>query len=487
LGFALGAIRDAAQGLAHAHAHRNAKGDPVPIIHRDVTPRNVMVDFDGAIKVLDFGIARAKGSERRTQAGMVRGTTAYMSPEQAIGKEPDPRSDLFSLGIIFHELLTGQRLFYKGNPAQEMAAVYEGEIPSPSKVNRRVPKALDPVVLRLLERKLDKRYQTATEFIRDLSLSAGSTMWTKERSAEMVRGQFSERQQDSEALIDRIPSRSPDFPEGRTVISRGGPAKPADDERGSPRTLLAAEPLSNVRPPRPGAPREPVQRRDLPEPLGLATDPARVLPHGWREPVTDTSRARDAGLNAAELFGSMDEPEKTRLLPPQSRKSLPPVEIEPAGPVPSRKALAPVDNELPTDPRRGAVSRREPSPDEEPPSRSSDAQGVRKDGSTNLVIAAVLALVLGAAGGAFIFKSMQKQGPGASMVRVTIDADRPAEVVMQGGQLLGKTPVTAVFPEGHHVLQFREAGAPLRVWEVDVKANAENSFEVTLDGLKPPP
>ncbi|HEY1087825.1 MAG TPA: serine/threonine-protein kinase, partial [Archangium sp.] len=157
LGFAITVIREAAQGLGHAHTHKSPRGELVPIIHRDVTPRNVMVDFEGATKVLDFGIARAKGSERRTQAGMVRGTTAYMSPEQAVGKELDPRTDLFSLGTIFHELLTGQRLFYKGNPGQEMAAVYEGEIPVPSKVNRRVPKALDTVVMRLLERNLDRR------------------------------------------------------------------------------------------------------------------------------------------------------------------------------------------------------------------------------------------------------------------------------------------------------------------------------------------
>lgn len=458
LGFALAAIREAAQGLAHAHGHRDAGGGQVPIIHRDVTPRNVMVDFDGAIKVLDFGIARAKGSERRTQVGMVRGTTAYMSPEQAIGKELDPRTDLFSLGVIAHELLTGQRLFYKGNPAQEMAAVYEGDIPLPSKVNRRVPKAVDPVVMRALERKLDRRYQTALEFTRDLALAAGSTTWPRERNAEMVRAQFAERQKDTEKLLARVPVRAPSYPEGRTQITRGG--------------NVFFEP-----PPRTVLPNEPSSRPLLPPPPPIETDSAGQPAHAAtpaREPVTDTARAADARLTAGQLFEDLeDASEQTRIIP-GSRMGIPPVEAE-------------------TDPRRPAAARpstpRKPTQEQMPavavdlPLTGENTASQPGNSSVPLVIAAILALVLGAAGGAFVFKWMQSQG--GPLVPVTISADRTAEVVYNG-RTLGKTPVKVFFPTGRHVVQLRETDAGTSQFEFEA-SEGENTFDVTLDTLRPVP
>lgn len=458
LGFALATVREAAQGLAHAHGHKNSKGEPVPIIHRDVTPRNVMVDFEGAIKMLDFGIARAKGSERRTQVGMVRGTTAYMSPEQAIGKELDPRTDIFSLGIIFHELLTGQRLFYKGNPAQEMAAVYEGEIPLPSKVNRRVPKTLDNVVMRALERKPEKRYQSALELIRDLSLAAGSTTWAKDRCAEMVRERFQARKNDIEKLVARIPrpppaSSGPAYPEGRTLITKG--PRPNDfAEEEQPKTLINAGPLVDRRmleSMRGTVPADPGRSAEGGRPT-VPTDPAR-------EPVTDTRPATpnqpQQRLSAQELFDDVqqqDPGERTRIIPgPASVKNL--------GKVP----LA----EVPTDPRRGAVPR---------PTTASRVP---------LVIAAILALIFGAVGGAFIFKSMQQPTAGA-LGRVSISTDRAAEVFLSG-QSLGKTPISAWVPAGTHSLTLKEDDGSVRVVTADVKPNDETKLVVVLDQLQKVP
>ena len=454
LGFAITVIREAAQGLGHAHAHKNSRGELLPIIHRDVTPRNVMVDFEGATKVLDFGIARAKGSERRTQAGMVRGTTAYMSPEQAVGKELDPRTDLFSLGTIFHELLTGQRLFYKGNPGEEMAAVYEGEIPLPSKVNRRVPKALDNVVMRILERKLDKRYQTAFELIRDLSLAAGSTAWGKERCAELVRERFSARQKDIEKLIVRIPNRSapvptapsaPAYPEGRTIVSKAqlAPAGGGTGENDA-RTMIGVAPLSDRRQPigtEPG--------RDV------ATDPGRPImqsrpatPPAPQPPTNPSSQ----GLNANELFDHDDMEDagaRTRSIPGGWLRALPRV------------------SEQPTDPRRAAVPRPE----------SGRSNGV-------LILAAIFALLLGAVGGAFIFRTMQAPPPAqASVVHFSLSADRPVSVWL-GKQELGTTPVSVFVPSGRHLLELHEEDGARRSLEVNLPADqADAKMVVTLDSL----
>ena len=467
LGFAISVIREAAQGLGHAHAHKNSRGELMPIVHRDVTPRNIMVDFEGATKVLDFGIARAKGSERRTQAGMVRGTTAYMSPEQAVGKELDPRTDLFSLGTIFHELLTGQRLFYKGNPGQEMAAVYEGEIPLPSKVNRRVPKALDTVVMKILERKLDKRYQTALELIRDLSLAAGSTAWPKERCAELVRERFAARQKDIEKLVARIPNRSapapsppaaPAYPEGRTIVSKAA-LPPITDADSGARTMVGAAPLA-------GGDRRPTLATEPGR--EMATDPGRPAitapPPPPPKPVTPQpqppTNPTGQGLSASELFDHDDTEDigvRTRIIPGGSLRSLPKI------------------SEQPTDPRRQAVPR-------ETNTTISTGGG---SSSGVLILAAIVALLLGAVGGAFIFRSMQKPpAPAvASVVRLSLTSDRPVSVWL-GKTELGTTPINVVVPSGRHLLELREAEGPRRSLEVNLPADeSEARMVVTLDSL----
>lgn len=466
LGFAITVIREAAQGLGHAHANKNSRGQVMPIIHRDVTPRNIMVDFDGATKVLDFGIARAKGSERRTQAGMVRGTTAYMSPEQAVGKELDPRTDLFSLGTIFHELLTGQRLFYKGNPGQEMAAVYEGEIPLPSKVNRRVPKALDTVVMKILERKLEKRYQTALELIRDLSLAAGSTAWPKERCAELVRERFAARQKDIEKLVARIPNRSapapsppaaPAYPEGRTIVSKAQ-LPPLNDADSGARTMVGAVPLS-------GGDRRPTLATEPGR--EMATDPGRPAISASPRPVTPQpqppTNPTGPGLSESELFDHDDTEDvgvRTRIIPGGSLRSLPKI------------------SEQPTDPRRQAVPR------EPPPNVNTGGGGGSSKGV--LILAAVVALLLGAVGGAFIFRSMQKPPPApvaASVVRLSLSSDRPVSVWL-GKTELGTTPINVFVPSGRHLLELREEEGPRRSLEVNLPADeSEAKMVVTLDSL----
>ncbi|MBX7097772.1 MAG: serine/threonine protein kinase [Myxococcaceae bacterium] len=197
LGFVVGAVQDFARGLAHAHAR------VPPIVHRDVTPKNLMVDFDGVGRVLDFGIAKAVGSARRTVAGMVRGTAAYMSPEQAIDLSVDQRSDVFSLGTVLHELLTGRKLFHRGRAAADMAAVYEAPIPTPSSLNAEVSAALDAVVLGALQRKPERRTPDAGAFL-DALLGAGVEPFTPQQRAAYLRERFPTRRAEIAALLSRM-------------------------------------------------------------------------------------------------------------------------------------------------------------------------------------------------------------------------------------------------------------------------------------------
>jgi serine/threonine protein kinase len=155
--------RQACRGLDFAHTLTGPDGKPLGIVHRDVTPPNIMVTWNGTVKIVDFGIARAVEALRRsvTDAGMVKGKMSYVAPELLDGKTADARSDVFSLGVVLHELLSGRQLFVGENDLDTLRLVREMHIPPPSARNPGVKRALDTVVMRALERDPEKRYQNA--------------------------------------------------------------------------------------------------------------------------------------------------------------------------------------------------------------------------------------------------------------------------------------------------------------------------------------
>ncbi|MBL8958127.1 MAG: DUF2378 family protein [Myxococcaceae bacterium] len=156
-------LADAAAALDFAHKARSPSGQPLNLIHRDVSPQNVIVGFSGGVKLIDFGVAKAANKITRTATGIIKGKYAYMSPEQARGDELDSRSDIFGLGIVFYEVLTGQRLFKRENDTATLRAVVGLKVTPPSQVVKGIPKAVDAIVMRALEKHRDDRYQTASE------------------------------------------------------------------------------------------------------------------------------------------------------------------------------------------------------------------------------------------------------------------------------------------------------------------------------------
>ena len=168
--FAAEVGRQACRGLGFAHGLTSPDGKPYGIVHRDVTPPNIMVAWNGAVKILDFGIARAVQQLRtsQTEAGIVKGKMSYVAPELLQGQPADARSDLFSLGVVLHELLSGRRLFVGDNDLETLKLVSEMPVPRPSSRNAEVKPALDEVILRALARDPAKRYQSADEMSQDL-------------------------------------------------------------------------------------------------------------------------------------------------------------------------------------------------------------------------------------------------------------------------------------------------------------------------------
>ncbi len=161
-------ITEVLRGLGHAHDLPVSTGTLRGIIHRDVSPHNVLLSWDGAVKVSDFGIAKAREASAATASVLIKGKPAYMSPEQANGEALDGRSDLFAVGVMLWEMLCGRRLFIGEDTRSTLAAVLFGQVPRPRSIRGDVPKDVERVVMKMLERDIQARYPTAEAAVSDL-------------------------------------------------------------------------------------------------------------------------------------------------------------------------------------------------------------------------------------------------------------------------------------------------------------------------------
>ena len=189
--------RNVAAALHYAHERRRADGALLDIVHRDVSPSNVLVSYDGAVKLVDFGVAKAATSTVKTRTGTLKGKISYMSPEQARGSPIDRRSDIFSLGIVLWEMVTTQRLFKSDNDLATIQMIINSRPQPPSQVRPECSPELDRIVLRALSNEVEERYQTAEQLQLDLEelareqklkqSSVALRTWMHELFAEEIR------------------------------------------------------------------------------------------------------------------------------------------------------------------------------------------------------------------------------------------------------------------------------------------------------------
>lgn len=157
-------VLEACRGLEHAHDCKDSRGLPLDVVHRDISPQNLLLSFQGELEVIDFGIARAACRTSVTERGWIKGKMHYMSPEQLRGLPVDRRSDLFALGAVLYELATGKRLFDTDDSLELVQRIKSATVSRPSQANPALPAAFDDVVLGALRLRPEDRYQSAGEF-----------------------------------------------------------------------------------------------------------------------------------------------------------------------------------------------------------------------------------------------------------------------------------------------------------------------------------
>jgi len=168
-------IAAAANGLHAAHEGRDPEGRPLDLVHRDVSPQNIFVTYDGRVKLTDFGVAKAANRISHTTTGTAKGKVAYMAPEQALGGEVDRRTDIFALGAVLWEITTGRRLFKAGTDAQTLMRITGGKVPKPTSMRHDYPKALERIALKALARRPEDRFPSAAAMAQELERFAATS------------------------------------------------------------------------------------------------------------------------------------------------------------------------------------------------------------------------------------------------------------------------------------------------------------------------
>jgi serine/threonine protein kinase len=474
-------IMKVCEGLDYAHNKRDSAGRELGLVHRDVSPQNVLLSYEGEVKLIDFGIAKAAGKASKTQAGILKGKFGYMSPEQVRGMPLTRVSDIFSVGIVLYELLTGERLFIGESDFSTLEKVRNVEILPPSTYNRKIPEELERIVLKTLAKDPEDRYQHAIDLHDELQAfmyTAGEFYSRKDLAAWMKRTFSREITEESKKLEEYrtlqppAPPSQPDVPPVPSMEAEPGygaaanvsPAAEADldwdddeietqlydrvehdDPYGAPQPATPPAPAG----PGPGLP--PPARRadaspkstlmgvgavDLPPPGGAPPPPGGPAPAG--EPIDDPFAQPPAG-------------------PPQAE----PFDAAPATPAPMG---APQGMAATPAPAAAAAA---------------DLAPRKKSGGAGkaILIGLALLVVLGAAGGGVWFFVLREEPEGRLKVKVRPEG---ATVQIDEEKTRHPTPLAIKLAPGPHMLTIRKPGYETLVKEVEIKSGLDKELELSL-------
>jgi serine/threonine-protein kinase len=217
----------ACEGLHAAHEAADANGQPLDVVHRDVSPDNLFVTYDGNVKVMDFGVAYTSGHHAHTRTGVLKGKCSYLAPEVLAGNKPDRRADVWGLGVVAWETIARRKLFDQPTDAAILRAIAEEPIPPPSSLCPGLPPAFDAIIMRALERDPDRRYATARDLGRALNRFVVEQGWVvgSAEIADFMAALFpEERAVSRQQLKFAAQLEPPPQPRARTVTQKREPA-----------------------------------------------------------------------------------------------------------------------------------------------------------------------------------------------------------------------------------------------------------------------
>ncbi len=327
-------VADAAEGLHSAHELTDKDGKPLNLVHRDVTPHNLFLTYDGSVKVVDFGIAKVAGRLSNTRAGMLKGKIAYMSPEQVRGLAVDRRTDVFALGVVLWELTTNQRLFRKDTDLETLERVQACVVPLPSALREDYPASLESIVMKALAKDPAKRYPTAREVSRALQkylMEAGQFVGPEEIGVyvkETLKDRFEKREAHLQWAAEVTQTinvtdvteavGAPEVIEEVSALTYSSDVKPVPVRRPSGPTPSQSQA-------RPAGPRPPMASKT---PSGAGSHAAKDFPPAPRPaaglPATRDPRAKVAPpLPAYEITSSTSNTESAEILEVSAEPALP--------------------------------------------------------------------------------------------------------------------------------------------------------------------
>lgn len=416
-------VTEVCTGLAYAHDRRDGQGRPLNIVHRDVSPQNILVSYDGRVKLIDFGIAKAAGKITRTQAGMIKGKVGYMSPEQVTGHEVDRRADIFALGICLWESLAGRKLYDGANEIVVMNKIRTDSVPAPTSVNPRLPRGVDAIVLKALAKDPNQRYATASELEADLRAlsrtlpAPGDAARLAQLMSQMFPSEAAQAASGPQEINGMSEKGGSDLDVFDGLAKKSGRPGPPSQ---APRSLPAPTPPPGQKKTLLGlpAPTPPPQSgRNLPPPPSLRSGPA---------PLPPPSRA-GSGLPPPGVPPPVSKPPMPGPLPPK----------------PPPAAAAPVDMDWDDEDEKTAVFDKEPNeapaqallrPAAPTPAAGGGVPSARVGGA---------AALMGSSGGAASAAPPSFPGPGGpSTVRGMGPPGMPGPPAMQSGM----PPIPASIP-----------------------------------------
>jgi eukaryotic-like serine/threonine-protein kinase len=459
------------EGLDYAHRKKDPRGNELHIIHRDISPQNVLVSYEGEVKLIDFGIAKATNRSQKTQAGTLKGKFGYMSPEQVRGFEIDRRSDVFAVGVLLYEMLTGEKLFLGESDFSTLEKVRNAEVPMPTTFNPNIPAGLEKVVLKALAREPEDRHQWASDLHEDLMryLVAGDQVYSSKHLAGFMKAAFAEDLLREQERMERFAAiHRPEQMETSGVSAL--PIRPSARRKSSD----AETPAGGARPaPAPNASRGPLPILLSTPSSGQAAGPnASALPPAAVERThvfEDTNSRRGFAASSAGLAGPS----------PQKKGGMSGGEPQESPPHPARtrsEGVTRVDSEQP-DAQAGRTL-----PDgNDADSTLSDAPADRAENRSGWQvkkIALVAGVAVAAALAAMAVVVLSGGDPGAARVVVKVDPMEGAQISIDGSPASSGQPLT--LPPGHHEIEASAPGrkAAKRVVTLEAGENAPIAFEL---------